>query len=163
VLSRIPLVTHRRRATIAVVLLSAVLAGCSVFAGRTYRMQTLDMSPTIPKGMELSLQSETSVHRGDIVAFKPPGFLELHGVNYLLRRVVGLPGETISARDGRVVVDSRALSEPYLPRGTFSPEFKAVRIPAGHYFVLGDDRRTALDSRRFGPVSRTDIVGRATD
>jgi signal peptidase I len=147
---------------VAFALVTAVV-GCGVLSGRTYQMDTSDMVPTIPKGMEVSLESEATVHRGDIVALSPPAFLKLHGVNYLLRRVVGLPGETISARRGHIAINGRPLAEPYLPRGTVSPDFAAVRIPAGHYFVLGDNRRTALDSRRFGPVPRTEIVGLAAE
>jgi signal peptidase I len=125
-------------------------------------MNTLDMAPTIRRGMSVSLQTESTVHRGDIVALNVPTVLKLHDVNYLLRRVVGLPGETISARDGHITINSRTLVEPYLAHGTNTPDFRAVHIPARHYFVLGDNREIALDSRRFGTVPRTDIVGRAT-
>jgi signal peptidase I len=125
-------------------------------------MNTLDMAPTIPRGMSVSLQTESTVHRGDIVAITVPTVLKLHGVNYLLRRVVGLPGETISARDGHIAINARTLVEPYLRHGTNTPDFRALHIPVRHYFVLGDNRDTALDSRRFGTVTRTDIVGRVT-
>jgi signal peptidase I len=150
------------RAILAALVLVVAVTGCSVLSGRTYQMDTLDMAPTIPRGTMVSLESESTVHRGDIIAVDPPSFLKLHGVNYLLRRVIGLPGETIGARAGHIVVNARVLNEPYLPRGTTSPDFRTVRIPAAHYFVLGDNRRTALDSRRFGPVPRSSIVGRAT-
>jgi signal peptidase I len=163
VLSSVPPVASRGRSILAAVVLVTALVGCGVLSGRTYQMDTPDMAPTIPRGTELSLQSVTAIHRGDIVAVNPPAFLKLHGVNYLLRRVVGLPGETISARNGHIVINARALAEPYLPRGASTPNLKAVRIPKAHYFVLGDNRRTALDSRRFGPVPRSTIVGRATE
>ena len=160
VLRRLVPVASRGRAIFALLLLAAAVVGCGVLSGRTYRMDTRDMAPTIPRGTELSLQSETGIHRGDIVAVSPPAFLKLHGVNYLLRRIVGLPGETISASDGHIAINARALAEPYLARGTITPKFNAVRIPKAHYFVLGDNRRTALDSRRFGPIPRGKIVGR---
>ena len=125
-------------------------------------MTSTDMSPTVRRGALLSLEQEPMVHRGDIVALNPPKSLHLQEVNYLLRRVVGLPGETISAHGGHVLIDGQALREPYLPPGTTSPDFKAIHIPASHYVVLGDSRGTAIDSRHFGPVRRTDIVGRGS-
>jgi signal peptidase I len=146
---------------LAALVVVATGVGCSVLSGRTYQMDTLDMAPTVPRGTVVALQSETTVHRGDVIAVDVPASLRLHGVSYLLRRVIGLPGETISARRGHVLINARVLAEPYLPRGTISPDFQAVRIPAAHYFVLGDNRGGALDSRRFGPVPRRDIIGLA--
>jgi signal peptidase I len=162
VVLRVPAVASRGRVILATLALATAVVGCGVLSARTYQMDTLDMAPTLPRGTLVSLQSETSIHRGDIVALSPPSFLKLHGVNYLLRRVIGLPGETIRGRDGHIVVNGRRLAEPYLPRGTISPSFQGRRIPAGRYFVLGDNRRTALDSRRFGPVPRSTIVGRVS-
>ena len=146
---------------LAVLVIVTTSVGCGVLSGRTYHMNTLDMAPTIRRGAVVSLASETTVHRGDIVAVNVPTVLELHGVNYLLRRVVGLPGETISARGGHITINGRTLAEPYLPPGTTTQDFRAVRVPAGHYFVLGDNRGRALDSRRFGSIARIDIIGRA--
>ena len=159
---RVPPVASRGRVILATFALATAVVGCGVLSGRTYQMDTLDMAPNIPRGTLVSLQSENSIHRGDIVAMSPPSFLKLHGVNYLLRRVIGLPGETIRGRDGHIVINGRALAEPYLRRGTISPSFQGRRVPAGHYFVLGDNRRTELDSRRFGPVPRSTIVGRVS-
>jgi len=121
------------------------------------------------------------VHRGDIVVFPSPravpdedGFVERWGKDALealalrdpgegelIKRVVGLPGETISAAGGRVVVDGRVVREPYLPEGVATQDFGPVLIPDGHVFVLGDNRGNSSDSRVIGTVEVDAIVGRA--
>lgn len=77
-----------------------------------------------------------------------------------IKRVVGLPGETVEAREGAVYVDGRRLVEPYLPATTTTGDFAPVTVPAGHLFVLGDNRSNSSDSRVFGPIPRSSVVGR---
>ncbi|MEQ1788247.1 MAG: signal peptidase I [Acidimicrobiales bacterium] len=121
------------------------------------------------------------VNRGDIVVFPSPDavpdddglvegvvgdLLETIGVrepgdDVLIKRVVGLPGETISAVDGRVVVDGHILMEPYLPDGLRTEAFGPVEIPAGEVFMMGDNRGNSADSRVIGTVDVDTIVGRA--
>ncbi|MDP8992533.1 MAG: signal peptidase I [Actinomycetota bacterium] len=79
----------------------------------------------------------------------------------LIKRVVGLPGETVEARGGQVYVDGRRLVEPYLPPGTATSALAPTRVPEGAVFVLGDNRSFSTDSRVFGPVRRSSVVGRA--
>lgn len=96
--------------------------------------------------------------RGDIVVFHHPS-----GVHRdLVKRVIGLPGETIEIRAGVVYIDGRPLVEPYLaageaPIGDMAP----LRIPAGSYFVMGDNRNHSQDSRVIGPIPADLIVGKA--
>lgn len=78
----------------------------------------------------------------------------------LIKRVVGLPGETVEVRDNCVYVDGQVLQEPYLT-ATTQRDYGPVAIPAGHVFVMGDNRGNSRDSRSFGPVSLEQIVGRA--
>ena len=121
--------------------------------------------------------------RGDIVVFRSPsaapddeGLLQraLHdvletvalrnpGKGELIKRVVGLPGETIEGRDGQVVVDGRLVVEPYLDELTVTGDFGPVLVPDGHVFVLGDNRTNSRDSRfpEVGPIPVDSIVGRA--
>ena len=78
----------------------------------------------------------------------------------LVKRVVGLPGETVEMRDGRVYVDGELLEEPYLTGfddSTVAPEV----VPEGHYYVLGDNRAVSFDSRSLGPISQSQIIGKA--
>ncbi len=100
------------------------------------------------------------VHRGDIVVFKTPSPAEGQ-IKDLIKRVVGLPGETVETRDGRVFIDGRVLDEPYLPPGISTGPLEPQTIPPDHYFVMGDNRGNSRDSRYFGPVKKSLIVGRA--
>ncbi|MGH3649854.1 MAG: signal peptidase I [Acidimicrobiia bacterium] len=118
--------------------------------------------------------------RGDVVVFRDPrkeeidesipeavirSVLEAVGIRTrgdedLIKRVVGLPGETIEIRDNHVVVDGTPLEEPYLPE-VFMPDEPPVTVGPDEVFVMGDNRDASFDSRRFGPVSRDDLVGEA--
>jgi signal peptidase I len=121
--------------------------------------------------------------RGDIVVFPSPAappddrgvleglvddLLESVGVRHpgddvLIKRVIGLPGETIEGRDGVVWIDGRRLTEPYLSDALTS-DFGPLDVPAGHVFVLGDNRTNSHDSRfpDIGPIPQDTIIGRAT-
>ena len=94
--------------------------------------------------------------RGDIVALPDAaGRCQIAGKH--VKRVIGLPGEIARERDGRVFVDGRRLSEPYATRDHASGDW---HVPAGSYFLLGDNRALSCDSRAFGAVPKRDIVGR---
>lgn len=124
------------------------------------------------------------VHRGDIVVFKSPpgvepptsppsnpvarifrdagvalGFAQDQTV--LIKRVIGLPGDLVSATGGHVYIDGELLREPYLPKGTFTSSFDPVLVPPGHVWVMGDNRGDSLDSRVFGAIPIHTVVGRA--
>ena len=79
----------------------------------------------------------------------------------LIKRVIGLPGETVEIRDNMVLIDGVAIDEPYLSEITRTSRMDALTIPEDEYFVMGDNRRRSLDSRSFGTVSRNEIVGKA--
>ena len=101
------------------------------------------------------------VHRGDIIVFKAPPQERTAQIKDLVKRVVGLPGDKIQGRDGQVYINDRLLKEPYLPKGTRTEDLPAKVIPAGHYFMMGDNRGASSDSRVFGPITRSAIIGRA--
>ncbi|MHB8466692.1 MAG: signal peptidase I [Acidimicrobiales bacterium] len=103
------------------------------------------------------------VHRGDIVVFKRSALKGISGpVNDLVKRVIGLPGDTLkSTLDGHVLVNGTLLKEPYLARGTPTYNLTEIKIPPHHYFVMGDNRTDSADSRVFGPIDKSLIVGRA--
>ena len=99
------------------------------------------------------------VHRGDIIVFKaPPGADP--GIDDLVKRVIGLPGETVSGSGGHVFINGKQLKEPYLPKGTYTSDFAPVKIPSNSYWVLGDNRTNSKDSRSFGFIKKSQIVGR---
>jgi signal peptidase I len=98
------------------------------------------------------------IERGDVVVFWYP----LDRSKSFIKRVVGLPEDTVEIRDGQVYLNGKLLPEPYVPPesvdlGTLS----ATRIPDGEYFVMGDHRISSNDSRIFGPVPRKFIYGKA--
>ena len=108
------------------------------------------------------------VARGDVVVFKFPEQPERD----FIKRVIGLPGETLEVRRKRVYIDGEPLDEPYLegqrpllPPGAAPVErrdtFGPVTVPAGHYFMMGDNRDNSQDSRFWGPLPHGYLKGRA--
>lgn len=116
--------------------------------------------------------------RGDVIVFEPETFeqesvatkisrnlLESVGLRTpqsdLIKRVIGLPGETVEIHDNHVYVDGNPIDEPYLAPGLVMADEGPWEVPAGHYFVMGDNRNSSNDSRRFGAIAGDRIVGRA--
>ena len=98
------------------------------------------------------------IERGDVVVFWYP---RDHSKSFI-KRVVGLPGETIEIRAGRVYVDHKEWKEPYVPFSYLDDlSYPPVQIPDDSYFVMGDHRDSSNDSRVFGPVARQNIYGKA--
>jgi signal peptidase I len=110
-----------------------------------------------------------TIHRGDVVVFKYPEDPERD----FIKRVIGLPGETLEVRQKKVYINGKALDEPYVhflqPAGA-NGEFAAfdvreqygpVTVPEGHYFVMGDNRDNSQDSRYWGFLPREYVKGKA--
>jgi signal peptidase I len=79
----------------------------------------------------------------------------------LIKRVVGLPGDEMEGRDGYLWRNGVRVDEPYLRPNTFTSEFKKVKIRPDHFWVMGDNREDSADSRSFGQIDRSVLVGRA--
>ncbi len=141
----------------------------------TFYIPTPSMEPTLTSGDRILVNKLSyrlhDVNRGDLVVFDPPASAE-PGADHLIKRVIGLPGETVTAVDGRILIDGGLLIEPYLAWSEGTDDFGAVpwcddggagscRVPEGHVFVMGDNRPNSRDSRFFGPVPVDSIVGRA--
>src|SRR3989338_4437361 len=101
--------------------------------------------------------------RGDVIIFEAPQ----NKRDDYIKRIIGLPGETVSVSSGKVYVNGKLLQESYLPAdfktqpGAFLTENLQYKIPYGQYFVLWDNRSHSLDSRALGPIKKKTIVGRA--
>jgi signal peptidase I len=144
---------------------------------KPYRIPSASMEPTLQIG-DMVLVNRFIYHlhpprRGDIIVFHPPG----HGdtpvpgakteasVNYI-KRVIGLPGETIQIKNGTVLICSaphvgcHALHESYVATHHYA-NFAPHTVPPGDYFVLGDNRGNSDDSRIWGPLPRRNIIGEA--
>jgi signal peptidase I len=129
------------------------------------------MEPTLHKGDRVLVNKLSyklhDVHRGDVIVFKRPEAAKSANPNDdiedLIKRVIGLPGDTIETVDGVININGDPLPEPYLPEGTRSdsPPVERQVVPEGHYFVMGDNRGNSQDSRYFGPIEEGLIVGRA--
>jgi signal peptidase I len=163
----------RRRARLrsiagwAVFLLVVILVSALIrtFALQTFYVPTPSMSPTLEPGDRIIVDKLAStVHRGDIVVFHDvPG--DSGGPPTLVKRVVGLPGETISSVGDTVYINGKPLAEPWLPRLTgecsqAAALIKKTTIPPNRYFVMGDCRGDSGDSRFFGTVPQGNIIGK---
>ena len=100
--------------------------------------------------------------RGDIIVFDAP----VNNANKpYIKRVIGLPGETVEAKGGQVYIDGQAIDEPYLEGETtfcrVNQDCPPVTVPEGHVFAMGDNRDNSSDSRAFGVVDVDDIIGKA--
>ena len=101
----------------------------------------------------------SAIERGDVVVFHYPRDPE----KSYIKRVIGLPGDSIFIDHGRVWVNDQPLDEPYVPhRYLDTRSMPEILIPSGDYFVMGDHRSISSDSRDFGPVDRDLIYGKAT-
>jgi len=150
-------------AVLGVAILAAVLIRLFVF--EPFFIPSGSMEPTLQIGDRVLVNKLSydlhSVHRGDVVVFKKPANDFSPGIKDLVKRVIGLPGETITGRDGSVFVDGQRLKEPWLPKGETTAPFPPVVIPKGDYFMMGDNRGDSADSRVIGPVPGNLFVGRA--
>ncbi len=123
------------------------------------RVDGLSMTPTLQNGefvlvnrLAYQLGSPT---RGDIIVFRSVNQPDL----YLIKRIIGVPGDTISIGGGRVVVDGTTLVEPYIKA---EPQYSGHwAVPEGYVFVLGDNRNNSEDSHVWGLLPLNNVIGKA--
>lgn len=132
-----------------------------LFLARTITVQGQSMEPNLHEQQRVIVDLVSyrfrSPERGEIIVFDVP---ESVSKIPLIKRVVGIPGDTIETKEGAAYLNGQRLDEPYLRETTLGRMPPRV-VPEGHVFVLGDNRNRANDSRRLGMVPYEDIVGRA--
>jgi signal peptidase I len=144
------------------------------FAAQPFRVPGNAMTPAIQPGDRILVVKagllESSAHPGEVVVLRPPRFLPCAvsgagGAGDLVLRIVALPGQTIWSIGDTIFVDGRPLAEKgwYSPRSgaTGNRPISSTTLGLGQYYVLGDNRSSACDSRAFGPVAQSSIVGQA--
>jgi signal peptidase I len=144
-------------------LLVAVIV--KTFLIQAFYIPSLSMYSTLDKGDRVLVNKVSyrlhDINRGDVVVFKRPPGVPDTGIKDLIKRVIGLPGETVEGHDGGVYVNGKRLEESYLDDGTVTADFPPEKVPEGDIFVMGDNRGNSEDSRVFGPIEDDLVVGRA--
>lgn len=154
---------------IAVVVAAVVVALLvKTFLVQAFRIPSESMNPTLIEGDRVLVNKLSyrlhDINRGDVIVFaRPPGLEARPGEpEDLIKRVVGVPGDTLVARDGELYVNDRKLEEPYLEDGVSTTNLdQPVTLGDDEVFVMGDNRTNSQDSRVFGPVKVDTVVGRA--
>jgi signal peptidase I len=147
--------------------------GLRAFAFQTFSIPSASMEPTLGIGDRIIVWKAFftwhDVHQGDIVVFTHPPLDHCPGPpdSDLVKRVIALPGQTIYSAVNSIYVDGRRLPESYLPArdplGSPIPgASRAVpfRVPPGEFYVMGDNRQISCDSRSWGPIKGSSIIGK---
>ncbi len=156
---------------LAMVAVAMVLFGAACSSGgdyasslTTWTQEGISMEPNVVHEQQVNVRAydDQEPARGDIVVFRAPtepsGAIE----RLFLKRVVGMPGETVEIRDLELLIDGEPVDEPYILEPA-RYTFELTTIPAEHYFVLGDNRNNSSDSHTFGAVPAENITGYVMD
>ncbi len=148
-----------RLVSLSVQLLVLVVIAAAFFM-RTPQVDGLSMEPRVHAGEFVLINTlayrVSAIRRGDVIAFRH----DAPNPETYIKRIVGLPGERVEVRDGIVLVDGRAIDEPYV-RYRDRRSAPAVVVPPHAYYVLGDNRADSDDSRDWGVLHDSDVTGRA--
>ena len=143
------------------------------FVAQPYRVQQVSMERTLEPDQYVLVDKLTprfdAYKRGDIVVFNPPpNWVQAQGQPYI-KRVIGIGGDTVELKDGKVLVNGTALLEQdyvFQEDGDSQPTDQLIGVgkwvvPDGQLFLMGDHRSNSADSREFGPVDISAVIGRA--
>jgi signal peptidase I len=156
------------------VLTVAIFFGIQTFVAQPFSVEGPSMETTLETGEYLLIDKLTphwaAYARGDVVVLEPPAaYAGSRGVPFI-KRVIGLPGDRVQLKDGKVYVNGAELDEPYVYRdaGGGSQATDPMPggpsewvVPADDLLVMGDHRQQSADSRAFGPIAISTVVGRA--
>lgn len=150
-----------------IVVILAIMVMIYLFVMSPQEINGASMEPNFHNGEYILTNKITfklgNPKRGDVVIFKSP---KNKDVDYI-KRIIGLPGDTVSLKNSKVYVNNQLLNESYLSPdvyifgGSYLQEGGEVDVPAGRYFVMGDNRPHSSDSREFGPIAKEDFIGKA--
>jgi signal peptidase I len=160
--------------TAVTILVAVLLAGLvRTFAFQTFWIPSSSMVPTLGVYDRILVQkaffTSRDVREGDIVVFSQPPLDHCGGpqAGDLVKRVIALPGQTIYSSGNSIYVNGRLLAEPYLPHddplGPQIPDASSrhpYRLPPGEFYVMGDNRAISCDSRYWGPINGSSIIGK---
>lgn len=131
------------------------------FLARPFIVQGASMEPNFQNGNYLIIDMVSyrfnSPNRGDVVVFRYPG----NRSSYYIKRIIGLPGDHVALRNGDVFVNGAITSDKYFPLGTdtLAANQTDFYLIENQFFVMGDNRAMSFDSRNWGPLERSDIIG----
>jgi signal peptidase I len=162
----------RRRSWIewGIVVVVAVLVSLLIrtFVFQTFFIPSGSMEPTLQVGdriivSKLSVEFGT-IHTGDILVFKAPKAVATvcgDDVADLVKRVIGLPGQTLTSKGNTIYVDGKPLAQPWTHVHTLGKAIGTVHVAKNHYFMMGDNESDSCDSRYWGTIPRSSIIGKA--
>jgi signal peptidase I len=155
------------------VLTVVIFLGIQTFVAQPYKVQQGSMENTLLPEQYVLVDKLTprwaSYSRGDIVVFDPPETWSAGGGVPFIKRVIGLPGDKVELRSGKVYVNDTQLDEPYIFEQNGVPQTTEPAIggqnewivPSNELLVMGDHRQDSADSRTFGPIEISHVIGRA--
>jgi signal peptidase I len=152
-----------------IILVVAVLVSLIVrtFIFETYFVPSGSMYPTLQKGDRIIVDKLSvdfgTINRGDIVVFKAPKKVATacgDDVADLVKRVIGLPGDNLTSKGNTIYVNGTALKEKWLHTEPLGTAIGKVHVPAGDYFMMGDNHAPSCDSRAWGFVPKSSIIGK---
>ena len=155
------------------ILVVVVFLGIQTFVAQPFRVEGDSMEATLVPDQYLVIDKLSPrwspYSRGDIVVLHPPSAYADPGGTPFIKRVIGLPGDHVELKDGKVYLNGSQLDEPYVfteggVRQSTNPTPGGASewfVPPGELLVMGDHRQASADSRSFGPVEISEVIGRA--
>jgi signal peptidase I len=164
-----PLAVTRQQAMLREITMTLLIT-LALFIGLHYSAQAVPLDgPSMQPGLHTNERvlvnslayTFSGPQRGDVIVFHPPTAPN----ERFIKRVIGLPGDTITLTPTQVIVNGTQLDEPYIapapPGANENPEPQTIKLSESQYFVMGDNRANSEDSRFFGPITQREIIGKA--